>query len=76
MIGNLREKLSRLPLRTVLLFFGTLLFVGYYRRGSLAAYWVLAWAAFFAAKVIITVKRKVDAQSQLRIKNQESRIKN
>ena len=67
MIGILKEKLSRLPLRTVLLLFGTLLFVGYYRRGYFAAYWVLGWAAFFAAKLIITVKRKVDQQS--RIKN-------
>jgi hypothetical protein len=67
MIEILREKLKRLPLQYVLLFFGTLLMVGWYRHGSLAAYWVLGWAAFFAAKLIITVKRKVDQQS--RIKN-------
>jgi hypothetical protein len=70
MIGNLREKLSRFPLRTILMFFVSILIVGYIRQGSLVALWVLGWASFFAAKVIITVKRKVDAQ--LKIKNQGS----
>jgi hypothetical protein len=66
MIPILKEKLSRLPLRIVLFFFGSLLLVGYYRRGYFAAYWVLAWAAFFAAKFIITIKRKVDRQIKIK----------
>ena len=39
--------------------------IGFYRRGSLVALWVVGWAAFFTTKVVFTVKRKVDQ----RIKN-------
>jgi hypothetical protein len=65
MIAILKEKLGRLPLRSTMLFFGTLLVVGYYRRGYFAALWVLGWTAFFAARFIITVKRKVDRQLKI-----------
>ncbi len=65
MIGNLREKLRQFPLRTILVFFVSILFVGYYRHGSLVAIWVLGWASYFAARFIITVKRKVDRQKLL-----------
>ncbi len=62
MIGNLREKLSRLPLRSSLVFFVTILIVGYYRRGSLVAIWVLGWASFLTIKFAFAVKKKVDRQ--------------
>jgi hypothetical protein len=65
MIAILKEKLSRLPLRGTLLFFGTLLVIGYYRHGYLAALWMLCWASFFTAKFIIAVKRKVDRQLKI-----------
>ena len=61
----IREKLRRVPLRAILFFFGTLLLIGFYRRGSLVALWIVGWAAFFTTKVVFTVKRKVDQ----RIKN-------
>ncbi len=63
MLGHLREKLNRLPLRGILIFFVTLLIVGYIRIGSLAAIWVGGWIAFIAAKMAITVKKKVDLRS-------------
>ncbi len=69
MLGKLKEKLSRLPLRTVLILFGTLLIIGYYRHGSYAAYWVLGWAAYFAARFIMTVKRKVEQASSIKQQN-------
>jgi hypothetical protein len=65
MLGNIREKLSRLPLRGVLLFFVTILFVGYYRRGWVVALWVLAWSAFVTIKLAFAVKQKVDRQSRI-----------
>jgi hypothetical protein len=69
MIGNLREQLSRLPLRSILLFFVTLLIVAYYRRGYVIALWIVGWIAFIATKFAFAVKEKVDRQSG--IKNQQ-----
>lgn len=65
MIAILKERLGRLPLRATLIFFGTLLIIGYYRRGSLAALWIFGWAAYMATKLVFTVKRKVDQQTKL-----------
>ncbi len=69
MIGNLREQLSRFPLRSILLFFVTLLIVGYYRRGYVIALWIVGWIGFIAIKFAFAVKEKVDRQST--IKNQQ-----
>jgi len=56
-----RASLAKLPARTIFIFFVTLLGVGLIRRGDLAALWVLAWLAFGVFKVLVSVKRKVEA---------------
>ncbi|GEM_PF-6155423 len=63
---NIRQKIQGVPLRGIAIFFGTLLIVGAYRRGDLAALWVLGWASFFAGKIIIQVKKKVEQKSAQR----------
>jgi hypothetical protein len=55
-----REKLRHVPIWSILIFFGTLITVGFMRRGALAALWILGWSAYFAAKLIYSVKRRVD----------------
>lgn len=61
--AHFREKLRRIPLRGILIVCGTILLIGMDRRGMLATIWIVGWAAFYAAKFAISVKRKVDQKT-------------
>ncbi|HET6402325.1 MAG TPA: DUF4236 domain-containing protein [Candidatus Kapabacteria bacterium] len=63
----LKEKLRHLPLKSILLFFVTLIVVGYLHRGYIAALWVLGWASYLAVKLAFAVKQRVEErQSQMK----------
>src|SRR5437016_4908081 len=58
-----RDRIKHLPLRQILIFFGTLLIVGILRWGALAAFWIVGWVSYFLVKLVFTVKKKVDQKS-------------
>jgi|GEM_PF-2559154 len=57
---TMREKLSHVPLKTIVLFFVTLLVVGFLRRGYILAFWIVGWFSFLAVRLVFSVKRRVE----------------
>ncbi len=64
---TLKSKLAHVPARGMLVFFVTVLIVGYYHRGYVFAVWILGWSSFFALKLAFAVKKRVEEkQAQMR----------
>lgn len=57
---TMREKLSHVPIKTIVLFFITLIAVGFSRRGYVAALWILGWFSFVVVRLVLSVKRRVE----------------
>jgi hypothetical protein len=57
---NPRERLQRVPLRNIAIFFGTLLLIGFMRSPELLAIWVFGWGSYFLFQLVFAVKKKVD----------------
>jgi hypothetical protein len=55
-----RERLKRVPLRNIAIFFITLLIIGFSRSAELAAVWVFGWGSYFFVKLAFAVKQRVD----------------
>jgi hypothetical protein len=55
-----RERLQRVPLRNIAIFFVTLLVIGFMRSPELLAIWVFGWGSYFLFQLVFAVKKKVD----------------
>ena len=55
-----RQRLQRVPLRNIAIFFITLLIIGFSRSAELLAVWVFGWGSYFLVKLAFAVKQKVD----------------
>jgi hypothetical protein len=64
-----REKLSHVPIKSIVFFFITLIAVGFLRRGYIAALWILGWFSFVVVKLIFSVKRRVEERQAQISKN-------
>ena len=66
---TVKEKLSHVPIKTIVLFFITLIAVGFSRRGYVAAFWIVGWLSFVVARLILAVKRRVEEKQAQMSKN-------
>ncbi len=57
-----REKLKHVPLRGILLFFGTLLVASFMRSPILFTLWLVGWAGFLLVKIGLAVKLRVEQE--------------
>ena len=66
---GLKEKFRHIPLRSIFVFFVTLIIVGFMHRGWVAALWVLGWVSFLSVKLVFAVKQKVEERQAQMPKN-------
>ena len=66
---TLREKLKHVPLVAILIFFITLIVVGFLHRGYIAALWIVGWASYLGVKLAFAVKQRVEERQAQMPKN-------
>ncbi|HEX5315045.1 MAG TPA: DUF4236 domain-containing protein [Candidatus Kapabacteria bacterium] len=66
---TVKERLAHVPIKTIVLFFVTLIAVGFLRRGYVAAIWMIVWFAFVIGKLVLSVKQKVEERQAQISKN-------
>ncbi|HZK76310.1 MAG TPA: DUF4236 domain-containing protein [Candidatus Kapabacteria bacterium] len=66
---TVKEKLSHVPIKTIVLFFITLIAVGFSRRGYVAAFWILGWFSFIVVRLVLSVKQRVEERQAQISKN-------
>ena len=54
-----RERLQRLPLITLLVFFATLIAVGFLRIPAMLLIWLAAWCAYGFIRFVFAVSKKL-----------------
>ncbi|MFI5201680.1 MAG: DUF4236 domain-containing protein [Candidatus Kapaibacterium sp.] len=57
---TMREKLSHVPIKSIVFFFITLIAVGFLRRGYVAAFWIVGWLAYLGVRLAFAVKQRVE----------------